>query len=362
MKFSTLMTLLICAFCVSAHGETDDRKKAKELGMQAIQIMDAGQIEESIQLLEESKKLDPESILYPYEIAYAHYLNKDYKQAVEILKSLLKHPQVNARIYQMLGNALDMGGHPEKAIQAYELGIKKFPAAGSLYLERGGMAHNAGNLQDALEYYEKGIQADPKFPSNYFRATLIYMDSTEKVWGMLYGEIFMNLERGSERTAEISKLLYDTCKSQILFTSETSYTIDFTRNSTIRIPAGGDPSTLKIPFELGIYEPLLVAAVLGEKSITLDSLHRIRAAFLEGYYNREFQTEYPNALFDYQRNIEKKGHLEAYNHWLLMKGDEPTFDQWVSENKDAFNKFTEWYSSNPIEITRKSFFHSSQYQ
>lgn len=44
----------------------------------AIKLMDDGKIEESIKILEDYKKIDPENYAYPYEIAYAHVLRKDY--------------------------------------------------------------------------------------------------------------------------------------------------------------------------------------------------------------------------------------------------------------------------------------------
>jgi hypothetical protein len=48
------------------------QEKAYEKGKAAIQLMDAGKFDESIQLLEEAQKLDPNEINYPYEIAYAY--------------------------------------------------------------------------------------------------------------------------------------------------------------------------------------------------------------------------------------------------------------------------------------------------
>jgi tetratricopeptide (TPR) repeat protein len=361
MKFRTIVALLFFALSTSTFGETENQKKAEELGAQAIKLMDAGNISEAIELLEKSKKLDPGSIFYPYEIAYAHYLNKDYKKAVDILKELTKKPQCTDRIYQMLGNACDMDGDREKAIKVYDLGLQKFPESGILHLERGNMEYVKENDQGALEYYEKGIQVDPKFPSNYYWASKLYLSSTEKVWGMLYGEIFMNLERGSARTAEISKLLYDTYKSQIKFKSEDSYSVDFSRNSTIAIKPGTDPKKMKLPFEIGVYEPVLATSIAGEKSINLDSLHRIREKFLDNYYSRDFQNSYPNILFDYQRKIKSAGHLETYNHWLLMKGDEDAFNQWISGKDEVFEKFATWFGENPIGIDGENKFLRSQY-
>ncbi|MEI6891231.1 MAG: tetratricopeptide repeat protein [Pontiella sp.] len=361
MRFRTIITLLIFALSTSIFGKTEDQRKAQELGTKAIKQMDAGNISGAIELLEESTALDPESIFYPYEIAYAHYLNKEYKVAIDLFNELIKHPQCIDRIYQMLGNAYDMNNDLEKAITVYDLGLHKFPASGILNLERGGIEYVKGNDQVALEYYEKGIQVAPQFPSNYYWASKLYLSSTEKVWGMLYGEIFMNLERGSKRTSEISKLLYDTYKSQIKFTSEGSRSIDFSRSSTITIKPGADPGKFKLPFEIGVYEPLLAFSIAGEKSINLDALHRIRARFLASYYTRDFQKDYPNILFDYQREIKNSGHLEAYNHWLLMKGDDGAFKKWIRGNNEAFKKFATWFGKNPIEIDSENKFHRRQY-
>ena len=52
----------------------------------------------------------------------------------------------------------------------------------------------------ALNYYEKGIEIDPKFPSNYYRAALLYDYSDHEIWGLIYGELFMDLEPNTKRT------------------------------------------------------------------------------------------------------------------------------------------------------------------
>lgn len=47
----------------------NNKEIALQKGNEAIKLMDNGKIEESIILLEESQKLDPENFNYPYEIA-----------------------------------------------------------------------------------------------------------------------------------------------------------------------------------------------------------------------------------------------------------------------------------------------------
>ena len=52
------------------YGQTD-KDKALEKGRTAIELMDNGKIDESIELLKEAQKLDPDRFDYPYELAYA---------------------------------------------------------------------------------------------------------------------------------------------------------------------------------------------------------------------------------------------------------------------------------------------------
>ena len=331
-----------------------DKEKAMEKAREAIDLMDNGKIDESINLLQESHKLDPDRFDYPYEIAYAHYLKEDYEGAINILEKIKNHKDVSERLFQLLGNSYDILGKTDKAFESYDEGLKKFPDSGIIYLEKGNVYWNKKEYDKALPFYEKGIEVAPQFSSNYYRAALIYCNSTEELWGMIYGEIFMNLERNSERTAEISKLLYDTYKSEIKFISDTSISVSFSKNASVN-------SDGKLPFGIGIYEPTLLMSILNEKSIDINSLDRIRKNFVETYFKNENDKKYPNILFDYQKKVMEAGHLEAYNHWILMKGDEDGFGEWYDSNKEKWKSFVEWFSDNGLELNDSNKFYSGQY-
>ncbi|MFI8606368.1 tetratricopeptide repeat protein [Cellulophaga baltica] len=76
--------LLIFSLSLNSFAQTkDDKVKARETALEAIKAMDKGEIDKSIVMLEESEKLDPKNYHYPYEIGYAYYLNKDYKNAIK---------------------------------------------------------------------------------------------------------------------------------------------------------------------------------------------------------------------------------------------------------------------------------------
>jgi len=362
IRIITLAAVLF--FTQTLHAQTA-KEQAVAKAREAIRIEDGeGKYDEAIKLLAEAAALDPDNIDYPYEIAYAYAAKKDYKTSTGLLEKLLDHKDVNGRVYQSLGNNYDYMGQPDKAIETYERGVKKFPNAGELYLELGNMRLVKKEYDKALGYYERGIENDPKFPSNYYWAARIYCNSEEEVWGMLYGEIFMNLERNSKRTSEISRLLFDTYKSEITIKPDsTSYGVSFSKNATMSVGMDElkDPKKFKLPFGMGCYEILMAIGLAGERRIDLDALDRIRTRFLDAYFQGTYAKTYPNALFDYQNRIKAAGQLEAYNHWLLSQGDKDAFIKWQSGNESKWKAFLQWYGDNALVLDATHNFHRTQY-
>lgn len=355
----TTALLLFIASSQIAFGQSD-KEKAFTIGQQAIELMDNGKFGESIKLLKEAQKLDPDRLDYPYEMAYAYYAQGKYKEAAKILEKYKTHKDVIANVFQLLGNCYDVLGKTEKAFEVYDEGLQIFPNSGIIYLEKGNVYWSKKEYGKALPFYEKGIEVDPTFPSNYYRATLLYCGSTEEVWGLLYGEIFMNLERNSKRTQEISKMLFNTYKSQINFTSDTSMTVSFCQEMSVNVGSIGDTNNIKLPFCM-FFEPTLLMSITSEKSIDINSLDKIRSTFIDNYFKNELDKKYPNALFSYQKKVKESGHMEAYNHWILMKGDEDGFDNWLSSNKDKWDSFKKWFGENGLKLTDTNKFYRGQY-
>ena len=292
--------------------------KAKE----AIKLMDEGKIDESIVLLKECEKIDGKDYTYPYEIAYAYVLKKDYETAINILDKTKKYKNASSQVYQMSGNCYSYQGKPELAIKEYEAGIKKFPNAANLYLEKGNIFLIQKKYSDAVQNYERGIQADPSFPSNYYRQALLYMDSNDKLSGLIYGEIFMNLERTTNRTTEISKLLFDTYKQSIQINDDETK-IDF----------------LEIIIEAKKLKNNDII-IMNQKEINLKTLTEIRIEFIKNYYEEDYK-KYPNVLFEYHKTMLDKGLLDSYNNYILQMGASDEFLEWKNSNKEKYDEFVQ---------------------
>tara|TARA_B100000809_G_scaffold24336_1_gene21277 strand:- start:558 stop:1190 length:633 start_codon:yes stop_codon:yes gene_type:complete len=207
--------------------------------------------------------------------------------------------------------------------------------------------------------WENGITVSPSYPSNYHTASIYYCKyTTEKIWGVIYGELFINIERGSEKTTQISKLLFDTYKSSITIKSKTEGGVRFSKSSQMTIPKEGEE--IKLPFSMS-YEITMILAITSEldkKELRIASLNKIRTSFINNWYENERNIEYPNILFDWHKKLID---FESYNYWLLMKGNEDEFDNWVGSNKEKFDAFIEWFTKNTLKIDEQNNFKRLQY-
>ncbi len=362
--FIILLTSIV--FCSLSFAQTPKESEALKLGRQAINFIDDGQYLPAIDLLEKAADLDPKNFLYPYEIAYAHHLNKSPKEAIKVLKKIIrKNKKSDPQVYQLLGNVYDLDGNPDKALKVYQDGLKSFPNSGRLYLEMGVVeAFSKEDYDRAMAHWEEGIKMDPTHASNYYWAGKIYCHTENRLWGIIYGEIFMNLERNTKRTVEMSELLYKTYQEAITIKSNNEVKVNFAK-STIIMPK--ESEEFKIPFHINhsiVMSLVATPVLLNEKrpQIGMDELVMIRTQFINEWYKQNKHKEFDNLLFDFQKSIENKNYFEPYSRWLLMLGDQDNFDTWYSNNKEHFDQFIQWFAGNGIIMDNDQRFYRSQYE
>lgn len=362
MNKNRIFIILFLFVSTLAIGQTD-KEKAVELGRTAIELMDNGKLEKSIELLENAQKLDPERIDYPYEKAYAYYKKENYKKAIKILNTITDHKDVSDFVYQLLGNSYDYIGKPEKALETYKTGMKKFPNSGKFHLESGQIKFAQENYNEAIALWEEGIKVNPNYSSNYYRLAKIFSHTEERIWSLLYGEHFVLLEPNTKRTEEISKLLYETYKNSNEI--ETDSTLQFHLTKAGFIIDLNDKKAKKgiLPFEGTFASAFVVSAIGFLDGVNIASIHTAREGFLDFWFDiKKFDKVYPNKLFDYQKEIKRNGFFKAYSYWLLSQGNPTEYQQWYAENKQKFSDFANWFNQNRIEIKERDFYSRKDYK
>ena len=342
-----LLSINICA---------QNKKFKCEKVYDAVKLIDDRKYDEAIKILEECEKLDPSEYAYSYEIALAKSYSKDYDGAIRKLIKIKDYNEIKDDYYQLLGNNYDYKGDSLMAIQTYNEGLKKFPKSGRLHLERGVMYEPSRPIE-AIKIYEKGIEVDPMYPSNYYRAAKIYLKTNDRLSGLIYGEIFMNLERTTSRTQEMSKLLYEGYKNSLIFESQSTKKTEF-------CPAVIDAQKyeksellpLCVNFAYGF-----VVAMMEYDEFSYDNFIKMRKSFLKEYQNAKIKNA-SNVLLNYFKKMDDNKVFNAYNYYIYQIDNQEAFTEWQNKNKDEYDNFVEWYTqfANELKIDSNNVFISDQ--
>jgi tetratricopeptide (TPR) repeat protein len=359
----SLMIFLWLLMTFSAGGfgqENDSIKQAAALAQEGLQLVDKGNLDKALALFRQGALLDPNNSKFQYEIAVIFYLKKELSQSIQMLEQIKSKPDANDQYYQILGNAYDLSGQTTKARKTYADGLKRFPNSGFLYLESGVLEYMHKNTPGAVRFWESGVIAAPGFTSNYYWLAKYYASTTERVWAVMYGEMFINLERNTERTQDISDILNKVYRSSVTLKDSVGIEIGFTKSIVIN-PAPGD----KLPFEHVFQTTMNKAADSlyrsGIDSIGYNEICSLRGLFLFYWYNTGNAGNYPNILFEWIHNFPEPSYLECYHRWLFLKGNESQFQVWYYAKPEIYGAFVKWFKKNPLGVNTTHFFSRSLY-
>lgn len=347
-----LLLLVLSVISISSLAQVFSEEENERIDL-ALSYSDNGREDEAIAIYDELIKKHPDVSGLKFEKAYCYYQKQDYKNAYKTLKPTLSAPDANPQYFAVAGNAQDMMGKPKDALKTYQAGLEKFPDSGYLHLETGNVLIGLGYTAQGVGYYVHGIEVDPGFASNYYRAAQ-YLFSDYPIKSIIYAETHnLIYDPNGPRWPEVSKLLYDAYNENIHFEADTVRTT-FSRDRTITIDkkdveSGASPTSLleqmsRIARELSFSDAMnesvdAEALKAAGGQLTLAELTAIRRRFLEHFEAKE-QDRYP--VFAVQRKVLDAGHWEAYNMFMLREGRPEEFKAWLQDHESDLLAYFEF--------------------
>jgi Tfp pilus assembly protein PilF len=286
-------------------------------------FMRSGDFDNAVLVLNRALQSDPKSLELQKDLILAYYYKRDYTRALEGVKVIMDYDNLDVMSYQIAGNVYKALEEVKDAEKMYKKALKKFPKSGALYSEYGELLWATKN-NDAIKYWEKGIQEDPSFAGNYYNAALYYYYTQDKVWSLIYGEIFVNMESLTERATAMKGLLLEGYKKKLFADADLMK----------------DSEKIKNEFAKAYLQTMDKQSPMASRGITTETLTMIRTRFLLEWF-KNYGAKYPFRLFDYQQQLVREGMFEAYNQWLFGTVESlPAYDNWTKTHTDAYNKFT----------------------
>ena len=311
---------------------------AKELQETARSFMQQGDYANAVLVLNRATHLAPNDIDISKDLALSYYLQKDFTKALDIIKPLLDRNDTDDQCYQIAGNIYKQQGDPKECDKLLRKGIRKFPVSGAMYNELGELLWAQQNY-DAIKQWEKGIEVDPGFSKNYYNASKFYYMTEDKVWSILYGETFINMEPFTSRTPEIKTILLDSYKK--LFA-----------DVQIKTPAAD-----KNKFTDAFVKTMNKQSLLASSGINVEILTMIRSRFILDWYN-EFGDKLPFKLFELHRQLLQEGMFDAYNQWLFGSVQNlSAYQNWTVTHSSENDDFVKFQRGRVFKVPGGQYYH-----
>ena len=285
-------------------------------------FMRAGDFDNAIIVLIRALQQDKKNLEMQKDLVMSYYLKRDYVKALDGVEALIDRDDADVVTYQIAGNVYKALEEVKECDKMYKKALKKFPKSGPLYSEYGELLWAAKDFS-AIEQWEDGIKADPAYSGNYYNAALYYFYTKDKVWSLIYGEIFVNMESLNERGAAMKELLLKGYKEKLYADAD--------------LMKGEEKN--KSEFAKTFLEGMSKQSSLASKGITTETLTMIRTRFILDWYANH-AAKFPYRLFDYHRQLLTEGMFEAYNQWLFGPTENlAAYDNWTKTHPEEYNGF-----------------------
>lgn len=222
-----ILLLIITFFSSLSYGQ--NKEAADKLVDEGVTYNDKGEYEKAIAIYNRALNLDKDNLLALAEKALSLLSMQNYDEAIDYCKKAIdKHPSENAlkSVYVTYGNALDALKKPDKSIELYDEGIKKFPDFYQLYFNKGITLSSINQIDEAVSCLQKSISLNPKHAgSNNALARLLYSQN-KNIPALLAFCRFLIIDPQSKRAEENLVFVQKIMKAHVEQTGENAITVN----------------------------------------------------------------------------------------------------------------------------------------
>jgi tetratricopeptide (TPR) repeat protein len=312
---------------------------AKQLHDNARDFMHKGDYPNAILILNRALAKDPNNLEIAKDLGLNYYYLKDYNKCIEVLKPLFDRNDVDDQCFQIAGDAYWAMEDAAGAESMYRKGIKKLPTSGPLYNELGKVLWTRSDFT-AIKEWEKGIENDPGFAGNYYNASKYYYFTKDKVWSLLYGEIFINIDPKSPYAPEIKNILLEGYKK--LFADA-----DLEKNNKD-----------KSPFAIAYLKTMNKQSSLVSSGINTETLIMIRTRFILEWDANGNATKFPYKLFQLHKQYIQEGLFDAYNQWVFATAENlPAYQTWTNAHSKEYNALNRFLQDRIFKVPAGQYYH-----
>ena len=339
--FTCMKQLNLLFFFIAFSTITLAQQNADTLQQKGREYMRKADWGNAIVVFNRALQLKPGDVDLQNDLGYTYFLQRDFTHALQTVKPLIDGEDGDVRSFQIAGTTYRAMEDVKESGKVYQKALKKFPYSGVLYSEYGELLWDKKDYT-AIKQWEAGIAEDPNFAGNYYNAARYYYFTTDKIWSLIYGEIFVNLESYTIRTAEVKNILYDSYK-KLFANADLMKIYDAKKNNA---------------FEKAFLSTMNAQSALLATGINPEKLIEVRKAFLKTWFEA-YASQFPLRLFDYQKQLVSLKMFDAYNQWIFGSAIKPEdYQTWMQHNKESYDSFSNFQRGRVFKLPKAQYYQS----
>jgi len=329
-----LFGIIFCMVSFSVFAQED----VDQLHENAKTFMRQGDYANATLILTRALQQAPKDASIMKDLALTYYLQKENQKALDAIKPLIDNQLADDQTYQITASIYLALNNDKEAEKIYKQAIKQYPKSGGLYNDYGELLLFRRD-PNAIKLWEQGIKSDPSFGGNYYNAAKFYYYKNDNVWTILYGEIFVNIESFTARTAEMKDILLNAYKK--LF---------------------ADPDLLKNVKDKNAFEVAFLTCMNKQNSVVIrginaETLTMIRTRFILDW-NKNYAKKFPFRLFELQEQLLEEGLFPAYNQWIFGASDNlVAYQVWTSNHPSEAEALKKFQNGRTFRIPEGQYYH-----
>ena len=281
---------------------------------------------------------NPQNETASYELALTFSAEKNWTECIRAAESAIQRAErLRPGLYALAGNCYDNSGQNDKAIRAYEKGLKKAPADAQLLYNLALSLKTAGKVEKAIARAEDAVRAAPRYGSANLLLASLHADRGEKVPALLSYLGFLEVEADTARSLGVARLVPGILAHGV--------TAEADGGTTMTLGAGfGKGST---PLEAAELAMLMANAVQGlpENKIKsdfdrlLDNLSGVLTIFAEMHLEKERACFACSHYLPTFIELQSRGLLEPFLYSAFAPLALGGTTDWAAAHEEALSKF-----------------------
>ncbi len=316
--------------------------------VEGVRLHDEGKYREALDRFEQAIRLDGNNGNALYEAGNTCFASGDYKQAMKYADRVIKNNRAAVpEAYMLKGNALDMLGKPDKAIDVYEDGIRRGYKSHMLHFNLGVTLMKQKKYEEAEPEFIKALKITPSYVSAHYMLGYCNAEQSRKVKALLPLYYFLLIENEGKRADVALGFIKRTMAAGVEQNNKQVFTIKMDDRTMGDEFGSTDLALSMIPIARGMGARALkdsLGVSLPEQTFSQqlvsynESLFKLLSETKEHSADSFWWDTYANFFIE----LQQKGHTEAFTRYILLNSGDKTALGWLLDNKPKLEAFSAW--------------------